>query len=68
MSEINKRVSNNIHKFRKAKSWTQEELALKTGLHRAYIGQIERCEKSIGLTNLKKIADALEIDIRILFD
>lgn len=68
MPDINKKVSTNIRKFRHAKSWTQEELALKSGLHRAYVGQIERGEKKIGLTNLKKIADAFEINIKVLFD
>ena len=43
-------------------------LALKTGLHRAYIGQIERGEKNIGLKNLQKIAQALEINIKEFFN
>ena len=35
-------------------------------LHRAYIGQIERGEKNIGLLNLKKIADALGVKAKDL--
>ena len=36
------------------------------GLHRAYIGHIERGEKNIGLKNLEKIAKGLKVDICVL--
>jgi transcriptional regulator with XRE-family HTH domain len=68
MAKINKKVGINIQKLRKAKGWSQEQLALKTGLHRAYIGQIERGEKNIGLINLEKIAKALGIKMGKLVD
>ena len=38
---------------------SQEELAEKAGLHRTYIGMIERAEKNITLINIEKIAKAL---------
>jgi ribosome-binding protein aMBF1 (putative translation factor) len=63
MAEINKRVGLNIKKYREKKGWSQEHLALEADLHRAYIGQIERGEKNIGLINLEKIAKALNVDI-----
>lgn len=63
MAEINKQVGLNIKKYRIRKNWTQEELAFQANLHRAYVGQIERGEKNIGLVNLEKIAKALNIDI-----
>jgi len=40
---------------------SQEELAEKAGLHRTYIGMIERAEKNITLINIEKIAKALII-------
>jgi transcriptional regulator with XRE-family HTH domain len=64
MADINKTVRDNIRKFRLAKGLTQEKLAYSAKLHRAYIGQIERGEKKIGLTNLQKIAKALSTDIK----
>lgn len=67
MAEINKKVGNNIKLSRKRRGWSQEQLALEADLHRAYIGQIERGEKNIGLQNLKKIAEALNIDVKKLF-
>jgi len=66
MAEINKRVGINIRKYREKKGWSQEQLAFEADLHRAYIGQIERGEKNIGLINLQKIADALKIKIQNL--
>lgn len=66
MAEINKRVGLNIRKYRGKKGWSQEQLAFEADLHRAYIGQIERGEKNIGLMNLEKIAKALTIKPEVL--
>ena len=68
MAEINKKVGINIRKYRTKKGWTQEQLALETGLHRAYIGQIERGEKNVGIKNLEIIAKTLNIPISKLFE
>lgn len=68
MKDINKLVRLNIKRIRNSKGMTQEMIALKTGLHRAYIGQIERGEKNIGLKNLQKIAQALGINIKEFFN
>ena len=68
MAEINKKVGSNIKKYRKKKGWTQEQLALEADLHRAYIGQIERGEKNIGLINLEKIAKALNVALKNFID
>lgn len=42
---------------------SQEQLASRAGVHRTYIGMIERAEKNITLENIKKIATALSISI-----
>lgn len=42
---------------------SQEELAARAGLHRTYIGMIERGEKNITLINIEKIAKALGLTI-----
>lgn len=42
---------------------SQEGLAAKAGVHRTYIGMIERAEKNITLLNISKIAKALDISI-----
>ena len=68
MKNINEIVAGNIRSFRMEQGFTQELLALKSGLHRSYIGQVERCEKRIGLTNLQIIAETLNIDIKDFLD
>lgn len=57
-----------VRKLRKEKGFSQEELAYKAGLHRTYIGMIERAEKNISLLNIQKIAKALNINIKLLFE
>jgi len=56
-----------IRKLRKEKGMSQETLSYKANLHRTYIGMIERAEKNITLTNIEKIANALDVDIKELF-
>ena len=46
---------------------SQEELAERAGVHRTYIGMIERAERNITLENIEKIAKALRINIADLF-
>ncbi len=53
----------NVRKVRKEKGLSQEELAFKAGLHRTYIGMIERAEKNITLINIQKISNALNTPI-----
>ncbi|MDO8657545.1 MAG: helix-turn-helix transcriptional regulator [bacterium] len=46
---------------------SQEELASRAGVHRTYIGMIERAEKNITLENIEKIASALKITLPDIF-
>jgi len=66
MSDINKQVGFNIRRIREERGLSQEKLAALADLHRAYVGQIERGEKNIGLKNLEKIAKALNVKIKDL--
>ena len=52
---------------RKELKLSQEQLAEEAGLHRTYIGMIERAEKDVTLVNIEKIAKALKISIPELF-
>jgi transcriptional regulator with XRE-family HTH domain len=56
-----------VQELRKERNLSQEQLADLAGLHRTYIGMIERAEKNITLRNIEKIALALKIDINSLF-
>ena len=57
---------NRVRELRKFKGLSQEELAIKSNLHRTYIGMIERAEKNITLLNIEKIAKALDVEINKL--
>jgi len=61
-------ISKNIRILRKSKNITLKELSKKTSLSVSFISQVERGVSSITITSLKKIADALEIPMRELFD
>ena len=65
-TEILIRFGHNVQRIRKECNLTQEDLAEKAGLHRTYIGMIERAEKNITLCNIEKIARALNVDIFFL--
>ncbi|MEA5569604.1 helix-turn-helix transcriptional regulator [Calothrix sp. UHCC 0171] len=56
-----------VREERLKQNLSQEQLADKAGVHRTYIGMIERAEKNITLINIGKIAKALEIQIADLF-
>lgn len=47
---------------------SQENLASKAGVHRTYIGMIERAEKNITLENIEKVAKALGLSVKELFN
>ena len=56
-----------VHDLRAAKGWSQEEFAHVSGLHRTYIGQIERGEKNISFENLTKVSSVLGVTLSELF-
>lgn len=56
-----------IQDLRKKSNLSQEGLANLSGLHRTYIGMIERGEKNITLKNIEKIANALNVSLYDLF-
>lgn len=66
--DILKVFGNRIRQLRSEMRLSQEELAEKAGVHRTYIGMIERAEKNITLANIGKIAKALNIRLTDLFD
>lgn len=65
---IYKSIGKRIKFLRENKKLTQEKLAEKTGLSLDYIGKIEVNINKPGLRSLMKIANALEIHIKELFD
>ena len=56
-----------VREERLKQNLSQEELASRAGVHRTYIGMIERAEKNITLENIKKISKALNLQIEYMF-
>lgn len=57
-----------IKYYRTLTKWSQEELAFNAGVHRTYIGMIERAEKNVTILSLEKIAKALNVPIHCLIE
>ena len=60
-------LAKRIRELRAERGWSQDELAEKAGLHRTYIGTIERAEQSVTVDSIEKIAKALKVPIKELF-
>lgn len=58
---IHQHLGENLRKRRKSLKLTQESFAQRCGLHRTYVGAIERGERNITLSTLASIAAALQI-------
>lgn len=65
--DIVKVFGTNVRKYRLSMNVSQEKFAEMTGLHRTYISDIERFQRSISLENIQKIADAIGIETYKLF-
>ena len=69
-SNLSIRVRKNIRKYRKIRNYTLQELADLTELTHGYVRDLEclTIDKTPTLETIGKFADALQIDIRQLFD
>jgi transcriptional regulator with XRE-family HTH domain len=67
MESIERRFGRRIRELRERAGWSQEGFAEACGLHRTYIGGIERGERNVSLVNIERIAIALGVPIADLF-
>ena len=58
--------AHNLRMARKALGLSQEELADIVGLHRTYVGSVERGERNISMDNMEALAKGVEVDLVIL--
>ena len=57
-----------VRALREVRGYSQEELAERAGLHRNYVGGVERGERNVALENIVKLAGALSVRTKDLFD
>jgi transcriptional regulator with XRE-family HTH domain len=65
---LNQTFGLNVRRHRLLLGASQDEFADKCGLHRTYIGAIERGERNITLATLERVAKALKVDALKLLD
>jgi len=63
-----KALGKRLRRIRKELGYSQESLADEVGLHRTYIGSIERGEQNVSLDNIVKIAKTLKVKPSQLLD
>jgi transcriptional regulator with XRE-family HTH domain len=63
-----KRFGDRVRVLRERSGLSQDALAAKAGIHRTYLGGVERGERNICLKNIFRLAAALEVHPRELFD
>lgn len=66
-SKICQQFGKQVRKLRKKRSISQEALALEAGIHRTYIGSIERGERNPSLNNIHRISRVLKVSLPQLF-
>lgn len=62
-----RKVGQRLVEIRKARGWSQEKLALESGLARSYLGGVERGQRNIAVLNILKLARTLECEPGELF-
>ncbi|MBL9179848.1 MAG: helix-turn-helix transcriptional regulator [Verrucomicrobiaceae bacterium] len=60
------RFAANLKEQRLAKGLSQEDLADLCGLHRTYVGSVERGERNISIDNMERLAQSLEVPLEKL--
>lgn len=65
--DICKQIGRRLKKFRLAKGYTQESLALDIGVDKSYIGKVENANICVGIRTLEKLSQALEVEIADFF-
>jgi transcriptional regulator with XRE-family HTH domain len=61
-TDLRRVLADNVRRLRGELAFSQEALAAEAGLHRTYIGAIERAERNVSLDNIARLARALRVE------
>jgi transcriptional regulator with XRE-family HTH domain len=61
------RLGDRIRKLRKARGWTQAEMAERVGIDRSFLADVERGKRNVSVLNLELIAHGFKISLSQLF-
>jgi transcriptional regulator with XRE-family HTH domain len=67
-SSARNRLALNLRRLREGLGWSQEALADRAGLHRTYVGSVERGERNISIDNIERLAGALGVSAASLLE
>jgi len=59
-------LAKNLVLLRRERGWSQEELAFEAGLHRTFVGHVERQVRNISLDNIERLARTLGVPVHVL--
>jgi len=68
VTQVRKAFGSRVREERKRLGLSQEALAAKAHLDRTYVGGVERGERNPSLESIARIANALKVEIRVLFE
>jgi transcriptional regulator with XRE-family HTH domain len=66
--DVKKTFGAQLARIRKTKGWSQEYLALESGLARSYLGGVERGQRNVSLVNICRLSSALGVKLAVLMD
>ena len=58
------KLGKNLRKAREALGWSQEDLAHQCGVHRTYVGAVERGEYNVTILTLRRLTKALGVSLQ----
>ncbi len=64
--DLQKKVGRNIRSYRQRRGLSQEAFAEALGVHRTYMGGLERGERNLTLRSLERIAEQMGVEVEEL--